>query len=227
MQQVEIYGLDIETDGRGDGVDPTVAAVSSVALSGRNFDELFRGDEATLLGQLDQRLASLRPGVVATWNGATFDLPFIADRARLLGVSLDLRLRLDHSLTCHRTPLPGHAGAYRGSWGGHAHLDTFRLYGHPSPTPAWSLRTIARLVGLGGTNGQVHPVPDLVNEARHAHAPSDARLARVLADRRLAAALRLVDQLDEIDAEPVTVAAQRMERRARLDHARGPAVATA
>ena len=55
MQQVDIYGLDIETDGRGDGVDPTVAAVRAVALAGPNFDEVFTGDEATLLADLDAR----------------------------------------------------------------------------------------------------------------------------------------------------------------------------
>ena len=224
MQQVDIYGLDIETDGRADGVDPTVAAVRAVALAGPNFDEVFTGDEATLLADLDARLATLRPGLLATWNGATFDLPFIADRARLLDVPLDLRLRLDRSLTAHRTPLPGHAGAYRGAWGHHAHLDTFRLYGPADPAPAWSLRTIARLVGLGG-GGACLPVPDLVNEARHAHASSDARLARVLASRRLAAAPRLVDHLDAYEAEPVSAAAHRLERRARREAMIGPATA--
>ena len=141
----EIYGLDIETDTRHDGADPAVAAVRTIALSCRRLDEVFTGDEATLLADLNDRLASLPPGILATWNGATFDLPFIADRARLLGVDLDLRLCLDRRLTLGRTPLPGHAGAYRGAWGHHGHVDTFRLYGLSSASPVWtSLRTIGQ-----------------------------------------------------------------------------------
>lgn len=150
-QTAVIYGLDIETDTSGDGWDPAVASVRTVALSCRSLDEVFTGDEATLLAELDHRLATLPPGIIATWNGSTLDLPFIADRARLLGVDLSLRLCLDRRLTLDRAPLPGHAGAYRGAWGHHAHLDTFRLYGQGSPSPTWtSLRTIGRLLGLGG-----------------------------------------------------------------------------
>lgn len=222
-----IYGLDIETDTSCDGWDPAVAAVRTVALSSRSADEVFTGDEATLLHALDRRLRTLPPGIVATWNGATFDLPFIADRARLLGVDLGLRLCLDRRLTLDRAPLPGHAGAYRGAWGHHAHLDTFRLYGQGSPSPTWtSLRTIGRLLGLGGAAGPTDRTHDLANEVLHAHAASDARLARVLAERRLGAALRLVDRLAPEDAEVVTVAVRRLERLARQDRVLHPAAAT-
>lgn len=217
-QQPAIYGIDIETDTSRNGLDPAVASVLTIALSGRAFDEVFIGDEATLLHALDARLASLAPGIVATWNGATFDLPFIADRARLLGVDLSLRLCLDRRLTMDRTTLPGHGGAYRGAWGHHAHLDTFRLYGPPTaPSPWTSLRTIGRMVGLGGQGGPADRTHDLANEALHAHAASDARLARVLAERRSAAALRLVDRLGDHEAQPVAVAVQRLERTARPD----------
>ncbi len=222
-----IYGLDIETDTSRDGCDPAVARVRTIALSCRSLDEVFTGDEATLLAALDRRLASLPPGIIATWNGATFDLPFIADRARLLGVPLGLRLCLDRRLTLERSPLPGHAGAYRGAWGRHAHLDTFRLYGQGSPSPTWtSLRTIGRLLGLGGAAGPTDRTHDLANEVLHAHAASDARLARVLAERRLGAALRLVDRLAPEDAEVVTVAARRLERLARHDKVLHPSIAT-
>ncbi|MBX3283789.1 MAG: hypothetical protein R2746_06225 [Acidimicrobiales bacterium] len=223
-----IYGLDIETDTSCDGWDPAVARVRTVALSGRSLDEVFTGPEDDLLEALDRRLAALPPGIIATWNGATFDLPFIADRARLLGVDLGLRLCLDRRLTLDRAPLPGHAGAYRGAWGHHAHLDTFRLYGQGSPSPTWtSLRTIGRLLGLGPAAGPCDRTHDLANEVLHAHAASDARLARVLAERRIGAALRLVDRLAPEDAEVVTVAARRLERLARHDRVLHPSVATA
>lgn len=220
-QQPQIYGIDIETDTRYDGLDPAVASVRTVALSNQDFDEVFVGDEATLLTTLDRRLAELPPGVLATWNGATFDLPFIADRARLLDLDLGLTLCLDRRLTLGRTPLPGHAGAYRGAWGHHGHLDTFRLYGGTSAPGRMSLRALGRLVGLGTHAGSAPRGSDQANEALHAHAASDARLARVLAERRWNAALRLVDRVEPDEAQPVSVAARRLERQARIDGYQG------
>lgn len=212
-QLATIYGLDIETDNTEDGLDPAVASVRAVALSGRTFDELFVGDEVEILRALDDRLAALPTGVVATWNGSAFDLPFLADRARILGVELGLKLRLDRRLTLHRAPLPGHAGAYRASWHDHGHLDTFRIYGSSdSAAQRLSLRSLGRLVGLGAHD--VHPArtQTLSNEALHACAPSDARLARVLAERRWPAAARMIDRVEWTEAEPVAVAAQRLAR---------------
>lgn len=223
------YGIDIETDATG-AVDPAVAAIRTVALSGAAFDEEFTGPEADLLRALNARLATLPSGVLATWNGATFDLPYIADRARVLGIELDLQLCRDRRLTFGRSLLPGHAGAYRGAWGNHGHVDTFRLYGHADGPPVWtSLRTIGRLIGLGTTPTVARHHDDLVNEALHAHARSDARLARVLAERRCAAALRLVDQIEAAEVEPVSVAARRLARQAKhaatIDAAPRPVVA--
>lgn len=226
--QAVIYGLDIETDNTEDGLDPAVAAVRAVALSGATFDELFVGDEHDILTALDARLASLPTGVVATWNGSAFDLPFLADRARILGVDLGLKLRLDRGLTMHRAPLPGHAGAYRASWHEHGHLDTFRIYGgDTTAAQRLSLRSLGRLVGIGAA--QVHPArtQTLCNEALHACAPSDARLARVLAERRWPAAARMIDRVRWNEAEPVAVAAQRLARQDRTVAAGlRPAVAT-
>jgi len=225
-QPGDIYGLDIETDTQHDGADPAVAAVRTIALSCLSHDEVFTGDEATLLSDLNDRLASLPPGVLATWNGGTFDLPFIADRARLLGVDLDLRLCLDRRLTLGRTPLPGHAGAYRGAWGRHGHVDTFRLYGLSSASPVWtSLRTIGRVLGLGPHAGPTDRTLDLANEALHAHAASDARLARVLAERRSSAAMRSVDRLEADEAQAVAVAAGRLQRQARHERVLHPSIA--
>lgn len=211
-QHAVIYGLDIETDLTHDGLDPAVASVRAIALSGRTFDDLFVGDEADLLRQLDERLAELAPGVVATWNGSAFDLPFLADRARLLGVPLGLKLCLDRRLTLHRAPLPGHAGAYRASWHDHGHLDTFRLYGGAeTAAQRLSLRSLGRIVTRTSEVRPSRPQP-LSNEALHACAPSDARLARVLAERRWPAAARMVDHVSPADAEAVAVAARRLAR---------------
>jgi hypothetical protein len=226
-QHAAIYGLDIETDTTEDGLDPAVASVRAIALSGRTFDELYVGDEIDILRALDARLAGLPTGVVATWNGSAFDLPFLADRARILGIDLGLKLCLDRRLTLHRAPLPGHAGAYRASWHDHGHLDTFRIYGGgASAAQRLSLRSLGRLVGIGAQ--QVHPArtQTLSNEALHACAPSDARLARVLAERRWPAAARMIDRVEWTEAEPVSVAAQRLARQDRTVAGLRPAIAT-
>lgn len=227
-QLATIYGLDIETDTTDDGLDPAVASVRAVALSGRSFDELYVGDEIEILRSLDARLAALPTGVVATWNGSAFDLPFLADRARILGIDLGLKLCLDRRLTLHRAPLPGHAGAYRASWHDHGHLDTFRIYGNADgAAQRLSLRSLGRFVGLGAHD--VHPArtQTLSNEALHACAPSDARLARVLAERRWPAAARMIDRVAWTEAEPVAVAAQRLARQDRVvTSGLGPAIAS-
>jgi DNA polymerase elongation subunit (family B) len=193
-----VYGLDIETDTTSNGLDPSVAAVVTVALSCDSHDEVFTGDEADLLRELDGRLARLEPGVIATWNGAAFDLPFLADRAARNGVELGLATRLDPGITLRRAPLPGHRGAYRARWHDHDHIDAYRLYRGdvgPALRVSCSLKSIARLVGLAPIEVDRERIHDLSREALHAYASSDARLARVLTERRWATASRFADRL--------------------------------
>jgi uncharacterized protein YprB with RNaseH-like and TPR domain len=193
-----VYGLDIETDTTENGLDPRVAAVVTVALSAQGIDEVFTGRESTILFDVDQRLKELPAGVIATWNGAAFDLPFLADRAAVHRMDLGLRLQLDPGLAMRRAPLPGHRGAYRGAWYQHGHLDAYRLYRGdvgPSLRVSCSLKSIARLVGLSPIEVDRERIHDLSNEALHAYASSDARLARVLTERRWATASRFIDRL--------------------------------
>jgi uncharacterized protein YprB with RNaseH-like and TPR domain len=193
-----VYGLDIETDTTVNGLDPSVAAVVTVALSHPEYDEVFTGDETDILEQLDGRLSHLRGGVLATWNGAAFDLPFLADRAALNGVPLGLRLRHDRSIALRREPLPGHPGAYRAAWYRHGHVDAYRLYradAGPALRISCSLKSIARFVGLVPVEVDRARIHDLSREALHAYAASDARLARVLTERRWPSAARFVDRV--------------------------------
>lgn len=194
-----VYGLDIETDTSIDGLDPSVAPVLTVALSNAAFDEVFTGPEDELLDQLDCRLSALRPGILATWNGAAFDLPFLAERAARHGVALGLRLRHDPSITMRHTPLPGLPGAYRAHWYRHGHIDAYRLYRGdvgPSLRVSCALKSIARLVGLAPIEVDRSRIHELSHEALHAYAASDARLARVLTERRWSTASRFVDRFD-------------------------------
>jgi DNA polymerase elongation subunit (family B) len=196
-----VYGLDIETDTTENGLDPRVAAVVTVALAAPGYEEVFTGPEDQLLLDLDHRLSRLEPGVIATWNGAAFDLPFIADRAALHGLDLGLRLQHDHALTMHRAPLPGHRGAYRAAWFDHGHIDAYRLYRGdvgPALRISCSLKSIARFVGLSPIEVDRTKIHDLSNEALHAYAASDARLARILTERRWGTASRCIDRLHDV-----------------------------
>lgn len=204
-----VYGLDIETDTSTNGLDPGVARVVTVALASPGYEETFTGPEHELLGDLDQRLGQLEPGVIATWNGAAFDLPFIADRAALYGMRLGLHLQLDPRITLGRAPLPGHQGAYRARWYRHGHVDAYRLYrgdARSSVRIPGSLKGLARLVGLANEQMACDDVGDLSNEALHAYAASDARLARILTERRWSAASRVVDKVDVDDVDAPAVA---------------------
>lgn len=192
-----IYGLDIETDTTVDGLDPRVARIVAVAVAGPDGSRVFDDtDEALLLDRLDWHLASLEPGVIATWNGASFDLPFLADRARTAGVPLGLRLTLDPSIPGRREPLPGHTGAYRGSWHGHAHLDAYQLFRAdvvPAVGVSGGLKAISRLCGLDPIElpaADLHLYPaDQVS----AYVASDALRTRELVARRWSTARFAVD----------------------------------
>ncbi len=197
MRRTPIYGLDIETDTTVDGLDPSVSRIVAVALS-TDVDELFSGPEDEVLTAVDARLAELPPGVIATWNGSAFDLPFIADRALRWRKRLGLHLVADPRIRHRHDPLPGHAHCYRASWYGHAHLDAYRVYRDdvgPALRISCSLKSIARFVGLAPIEVDRERIHDLSREALHAYAASDARLARVLAERRWSTASRRVDHL--------------------------------
>ncbi len=198
MRRLPIYGLDIETDTTVDGLDPSVSRIVAVALSTGGVDELFEGPEGELLCELDERLADLPPGVLATWNGSAFDLPFLADRAARWRLRLGLRLEADPRIRHRHDPLPGHDSCYRAAWYAHGHVDAYRVYRDdvgPALRISCSLKSIARFVGLAPLEVDRARIHDLSREALHAYAASDARLARVLAERRWPTVARRIDQL--------------------------------
>lgn len=160
---------------------------------------LLDGDEAALLRGADEVLADLGPGVLVTWNGAAFDLPFVATRARLLDVDLDLRLRLDPALDVRR-PLPGHDGAYRGRWHGLVHLDAYRVWRNDLHRTfgglSCSLKSVARVCGLRPVEEDRTSLHRLDGRRLSDYVRSDAVLARELAGRRWRTAVRFVDPPD-------------------------------
>lgn len=190
-----LYGLDIETDTSVNGLDPATSRIVAVALVAGRDEWVFEGDEAHLLADLDRRVAALQPGTLVTWNGANFDLPFLARRAELVGVRLGLELRLDPDLVLPGGPLPGEPGAYRARWHGHRHLDGYRLYRADVGALGWScgLKAMARLVGLDAVELDASAL-HLVEAAQvREYVASDARVARELVSRRMPAAAGFAD----------------------------------
>lgn len=192
-----LYGLDIETDTSTGGLDPRLSAVIAVAVSTADGTRVFDGEEAALLTELDEHIRSLPAGVLVTWNGSKFDLPFLNDRAGAVAVELGLRVAFDPQIPLGRGALVGHAGGYRGRWYHHGHLDAFRAFADIGGALAHScsLKTMAKLFGLRPVQVDASRVHDLDRASLHAYVASDAEAARALALMRLPDALRYLDDV--------------------------------
>lgn len=152
------YALDIETDtsiSETSGLDPRVGGVTSVALSLETeiivLDLETCETETKILSSLQKILTKdLSPGVLTTWNGSVFDLPFLQARMYKNTVLNDLKLYYDASLPVKYAPTPGFLGGYRAVWGEHKHCDiakTFKLQAEKANI-SWSLKPVARFNGL-------------------------------------------------------------------------------
>ena len=127
--------MDIETDTSGGfGLDPRKAGVVSVAVWNGDAAVVFDStNEAAMLTDLAAWLANphREPGVIVTWNGACFDLPFLATRAEKLGIS-ELTELLDMRASDLREPkydpIGGHEGGYIARIGRHDHADVMFAY---------------------------------------------------------------------------------------------------
>lgn len=171
-------------------------------MTGDDLEVVLDGEESTIIAELDRVLAGLAPGVLVTWNGSGFDLPFLHDRATRHGLPLGLRLRLDPAIGGHHAPLAGHPGAYRARWHHHAHVDGYQLFradvGASLRLPC-GLKPLARLVGLPVVEVDRARIHELSLAERRAYVASDAHLARALVGRR-AQWLAAVDQLPADEA---------------------------
>lgn len=187
------YGLDIETDTTLDGLDARCSAILAVAVSTVDGDEVLLGPERSILRRLDALLASLPPGLLVTWNGTFFDLPFIAERAALLREPIGLRLGGGR---CAQWPPERRPGPHRASWWQHRHLDGFRLYRDDlgrSLGLSCGLKSLSRLAGLHPVEVDRAAMHLLDEDELRDYVASDARLARQLVDRRMPRAFASAD----------------------------------
>lgn len=184
-----VYGLDIETDTTIDGLDPAVAPIVAIAVCTRDHDHVFDGAEAEVLRGVDQLLRSLEPGILVTWYGSGFDLPFLQARATAAHIPLGLRIE----------PLDLDASrGVRGLWHAHRHLDAYRVYRNDLGRLldlSCSLKSVSRFLGYEPMEVDVEHLHHLPLAELRAYVASDARLSRAAALRRWATAAPFVDQL--------------------------------
>jgi DNA polymerase I len=83
---VECTGLDPETDRL------LAAGLLLRDPDGQERTLVFRGSEREILEGITQTLLSERPRIIITYNGLAFDFPFLAARARALGVEFPIEL---------------------------------------------------------------------------------------------------------------------------------------
>lgn len=186
------YGLDVETDTARGGLDPRRCRILAAAVAMPTGVAVFTGAERIVLARLDAALAELEPGVIVTWNGSCFDLPFLAERARRQKVDIGLRLALDATIVLTHPPLAGHPGAYRAGWHGHRHLDAYRAYKALEPGPC-ALKAVAARRGLAVVDADPARVHELRTAELRRYVARDAELAVHLALARGAELNEFID----------------------------------
>ncbi len=181
---MRIYGLDIETDTAINGVSPKDSSVISAAVAtadGATCRVFDNQNEVALLRELLEYLEGLEPGIIATWNGSGFDLMFLAERMRILGI--------DHQWTLWPSdrpakypPVGGHT--VRAKVAAHAHVDIAYAY-KVLATDAfieWSLKPVARHLGHDPVEVDRAATHLLSQDELRAYVASDASVTAALAE---------------------------------------------
>jgi hypothetical protein len=178
-----LYALDIETDTTIDGRDPAVAAVIAVAISEPAGPiAVLAGPEKMVLEGLLATLQALEPGLVATWNGSGFDLPFIQERCTLHGIETGWTVT-PTDLPGKYAPVGGRPARYASVLGAHRHADiAWAWQQHCADTGvSWSLKPLAHSLGLEAIEADREHASDLSRAELFAYVASDAHVTAVLA----------------------------------------------
>lgn len=180
-----IYALDIETDTTIDGRDPSVAAVIAVSIADTGGPlAVLLGPEKMVLGATIAALDALEPGIVATWNGSGFDIPFIQERSDLLGIRTGWEV-LPTDRPSKYPPIGGRAGRYSCALGRHRHADiAWGWQDHCiNNSVAWSLKPLAHSLGIEAIEADREHAADLLRDELFAYVASDAHVTAILAQR--------------------------------------------
>jgi hypothetical protein len=185
--EVPLTVLDIETDTLGvNGLDPRESRVVSAALAFSDREALVfeDADERRLLEAIGS-VVRARSGLLVTWNGAGFDLPFLAVRSELLGLDLGLETVTDPSIPVKYAAPEGLGGPVRARWGSTAHVDISFLYKDFAADRgvSWSLKPVARALGLSPVEVDRERIHDLSAEQLRDYVLSDVEVTLALAAR--------------------------------------------
>ena len=185
MSHPLLYGFDLCTDTMTSLIDPARHRITKVGLSTSSGEEVYDGEEGEILHLVDHRLAALPPGILVSWQGSILDFPLFVERARRVGLECGLRLRPDHR-PAPDSVLAGLPHPWCSDWYSHRHLELRRVY---DASNRWWNPMRSKL----DPESMIPPADDLArrNPAR------DARLARVLAERRWHQAKKFIDRMPE------------------------------
>lgn len=214
-----IFALDIETDTSplteaekaagftARGLDPRITPVTAVAMHAAGSSHVIHATdcadgEAGLLERVGAFMIGAGAsrdsgGVLVTWNGSVFDLPFLIDRARILEVEdwfSGLELTPDESFAPKYDPLPGHAGGYRATWCGLPHIDMAYVDKDEclAAGVSWSLKPWAKHLGMDPVEVDRSRMHELTREELDAYVASDARITHDLAVRHSDRSIKVV-----------------------------------
>ncbi|MBI5884643.1 ribonuclease H-like domain-containing protein, partial [archaeon] len=140
MNELNLLALDIETSNNFiDGVDhgfstPKKNHVTFIALAGEEktvltWNKRLEGvkwikvlpDEWNLVNKLNETVKEKQVDLLLTYNGDGFDIPFLDERARVLGLKLDL------SVDGSDARLSRHGMTSRADLAGRLHVDVFKM----------------------------------------------------------------------------------------------------
>ena len=196
FQHESAYAFDIESDttpqadGKCYGLEPLHAGLTEIAFScdtsvmsegGKVFATSDGMTEADVIIEFDRMLFELDPGVLMTWNGSFFDLPFILTRSEVLGITQHMHLHAQPGLAPKYTPTAPHTGGYSATWDTkgvmpHQHLDIMRGYERAAKLLGikWSLKPVAEAYGLDMISVDREKMHELTPAERRAYALSDS-----------------------------------------------------
>jgi DNA polymerase elongation subunit (family B) len=155
-----IYAGDIETDNsEGHGLNPLLGRITEIAIQGHDAAStavFSDDDEKELLRKFTWHMRTLEPGLVVTWNGSFFDLPFIQTRADILAAASPLQIEVDENLKPKYDLLPGYTGGVVGTFDSrrgrvpHQHLDISGAYKQFAADHgvSWSLKPVCAAAGI-------------------------------------------------------------------------------
>lgn len=186
-----VYSFDIETANNKelgeDGLDPRRSRVTSVSVSSDSEDWVFDDDnELNLLTSLSGLITSLDSGILVTWNGSAFDLPFLHDRYKINALPGYPILLRPSSRPTKYAPIGGHTCGYHADgllWGKHLHADIQWAWESRAKEMdvKWSLKPLATALNLNPVIEDAANLHLISSESRAKYNLSDAVVTRKLA----------------------------------------------